>query len=136
MAVASSTRPISRRQPISQRVHGRNIPSRAREPVHSRFVLVSEDEPVLREVLLDGLHGPDHSFVVCGKEPDERHHQQAGIEFDGSVGLGERSDFGIPSLLAHLGMDRISDGSPLVGRSLQTVDFDTRERHGRKRPRP
>ena len=71
------------------------------------------------------IDGPDHSFVVGGEEPNERHHQQAGIEFDGSIELGERPDLGVPPLLANLGMDRIPDDAPLVGRSLQTVDFDT-----------
>ena len=55
------------------------------------------------------------------EEPDERDHQQAGVQFLGAVILGKGALGHIEPLVAHLVVDLLAYLSPLIDRALEVV---------------
>ena len=77
---------------------------------------VPQHESPLDQLALDGLDGSPDPRVVSGQEPDQRDHQQAGVELVGSVVLGERALVGVEALVADLVVDLLADLLPVVDR--------------------
>ena len=99
---ASASRPCSARQSASQHVHGMNAPSLAGESVDMRRGVVAPHEPVDHQTLLDRGDGADHALVVRRQEPEQRHHQQRGVERLRPVDLREGTEVVVVALAADL----------------------------------
>ena len=91
--------------------------------------LVSTDEAVGDEPLLDRLDGADDARVIGRQEADRCEHEQARVEQLRAVVLGERVELRVEALLADLRVDFVAQLPPMVHRSLRQ-DAVLRQRDG------
>ena len=119
--VAQPDEPLEQRPRVVEAAHERQVvgqPERARQedpltrrqPVDAAVRLVAAHEAVRHQLPLDGRHRAPHPQVVRRQEPDERDHQQAGVERRRPVGLHEAAPLGVVAVGEHVGVHLVPQG--------------------------